>query len=144
MNNSILHLVARALRARRTVTWSYATGLTLSNPFHGLTRSQILKDVRETYLDEPIYYTYGVEYDAALDRSKLPNPEAYGIWAYAYLPPPEPTPPVVPHGTRIRSLVALRLQNEAQLLRSLGNIFDTAQADKLQEISEFLSRSTEK
>jgi hypothetical protein len=93
MNNSIPHLVARALRARRTVTWSYATGFTLRNRFHGLSRSQVLKDVRKTYLDEPKYYTYGLEYEPTLDRSKLPNPEAYGLLAYTHLPPPEPTPP---------------------------------------------------
>jgi hypothetical protein len=95
MNNSIPHLVARALRGRRTITWSYARGLTLSNPFHGLTRSQILKDVRKTHLEEPKYFNFGLEYEPSLDRSKLPNPEEYGIWAYAYPapPPPELTPP---------------------------------------------------
>jgi hypothetical protein len=140
MNNSIPHLVARALRGRRTVT----SGLTLINRFHGLTRSQILKEVRKTHLEDPKGFNYGVEYKPSLDRSKLPNPEAYGLEAYAHLPPPEPTPPAIHYSTRIRSLMALRLQNEAALLRSLGNIFDTTQADKLQEVAEFLSRSTEK
>jgi hypothetical protein len=93
MNNSIPHLVARALRGRRTVTWSYATGLTLSNRFHGHTRSQILKDVRFTHLEKPKYFNFGVEYEPSLDRSKLPNPEAYGLEAYAHLPPPVWTPP---------------------------------------------------
>jgi hypothetical protein len=93
MNNSIPHLVARALRGRRTITWSYATGLTQSNRFHGLTRSQILKDVRKTHLEEPKYFNFGLEYEPTLDRSTLPSPEDYGIWAYAHLPPPEPTPP---------------------------------------------------
>jgi ribosomal protein S6E (S10) len=45
----VLNLVARALRARRTVTWSDDTGFPLSNRFHGLTRSQILKDLRQSY-----------------------------------------------------------------------------------------------
>jgi hypothetical protein len=139
MNNTPPYLIARALRSGRIITWSYATGVTLSNRLHGLTRSQILKDVRHSYRLLPTEYTYGVEYDAALDRAKLPNPTAYGLSAYANLPPPPP--PAITYSTQIRSLVALRLQNEAQLLRSLGNIFDTAQADKLQEISEFLNRS---
>jgi hypothetical protein len=136
MNNSIAHLVARALRARRTITWSYQTGGG-SWYFHGFTRSQILKDVRRT----PVGFGYGIEYEPSLDRSKLPNPTAYGLEAYAYPEPTPPAQPAVPRDEQIRNLVALRLQNEAALLRSLGNIFDTAQADKLLEISEFLKRT---
>jgi hypothetical protein len=97
MNNTPPYLVARALRARRTVTWSYATGFTLSNRFHGLTRSQILKDVRHSYRLLPTEYSYGVEHDAALDHSKLPNPTAHGLAAYAHIsPPPPPVLPLTP------------------------------------------------
>jgi hypothetical protein len=67
--------------------------LTLSNRIYGLTRSQILKDVRETHIRAPNDFTYGVEYEPSLDRSKLPNTEAYGLQAYAHLPPPPFTPP---------------------------------------------------
>jgi hypothetical protein len=78
-NNSIAHLVARALRARRTVTWQYRQSQP-SNAcrFHGRTRSQILKDVRHDLKTAPDEYTYGLEYDAA--NSKLPN--GYGLQAY--------------------------------------------------------------
>jgi hypothetical protein len=99
MNNTPPYLVARALRARRTVTWSwsYVRGFTLSNRFHGLTRSQILKDVRHSYRLLPTEYSYGVEYDAALDHSKLPNPKAHGLAAYAHIsPPPPPVLPLTP------------------------------------------------
>jgi hypothetical protein len=91
MNNTPPYLVARALRARRTVIWSYATGFTLNNRFCGLTRSQILKDVRHSYRLLPTEYTYNVEYDVALDSSTLPNPAAHGISVYAH-----PTPSFVP------------------------------------------------
>jgi hypothetical protein len=138
MNNSIAHLVARALRARRTVIWGYRSGGT-STPYRVLSRSLILADVRSSDTD---VFWYGLALDCTIDRSKLPNPKSYGLNVYAYPEPTAPKPPAVPYTEQIRNLVALRLQNEAELLRSLGNIFDTAQADKLLEISEFLRRET--
>ena len=89
MNNSPAHLVARALRDRRTVTWSQSIyhGGGGSWRFHSMTRSQILKNVRDSTAQE---YNCGLEYDA----SRPPSTNGrYGLQAYAIIPkPPEPAP----------------------------------------------------
>ena len=87
MNNSPAHLVARALRDHRTVTWSYyGTGTGYWRFNNTLTRSQILKDVRRT----PNYLiTYGLEYDG---NRPTPNNGRYGLHAYAIIPEPSPAP----------------------------------------------------
>jgi hypothetical protein len=92
--NTPAHLVARALRARRTVTWQYRNHAPSGYwRFHGLTRSQILKDVRETLRTTPDDFRFGVEYEPSLDRAKMPNPSAYALEAYVVLPPPPPPAP---------------------------------------------------
>jgi hypothetical protein len=92
--NSTAHLVARALRARRTVTWQYRQyAISGSWRFHSLSRSQILKDVRQTLHTTPEEFRFDLEYEASIDRAKLPNPLGHSLDAYAYTPvPPQPPP----------------------------------------------------
>ena len=75
MNNAPAHLVARALRDRRTVTWQYVNGPSGYWQFHGLTRSQILRDVRDTPAGQ---FNYGVTASNTSGR--------YGLQAYAIIP----------------------------------------------------------
>ena len=76
MTNTPAHLVARALRDRRTVTWQYTTAPSGYWQFHGRTRSQILREVRDTPAGQ---FNYGITYDAS-----RPNTTGrYGLEAYA-------------------------------------------------------------
>jgi hypothetical protein len=106
--NTTAHLVARALRARRTVIWQYRLHASSGSwRFHGLSRSLILKDVRQTLLTTPDDFRFGLEYEPSLDLSKLPNPLGYSLGAYTHILPPPPPPP--PLTTEQRNANAQRL-----------------------------------
>lgn len=109
MNNSPAHLVARALRDRRTVTWQYHLHApNVSCRFYGFTRSQILKDVRRTPEDQ---FRFGVEYDA----SRPPSTNGrYGLQAYAIIPEPPAAPPTDAAAARVdlrRLIILAQLDN---------------------------------
>jgi hypothetical protein len=128
--NTPAHLVARALRARRTVTWQYKKHIPSGSwRFHGLTRSQILKDVRETIRTTPDDFRFGVEYEPSLDWAKLPNPKAYGLEAYAILPPPAPTPPPPTReqlNAELEKLYIERIAEAARIIARLNPALATA------------------
>jgi hypothetical protein len=106
--NTTAHLVARALRARRTVTWQYTTG-GASWRFHKLSRSQILKEVRQTLLDTEHDFRFGLEYSESHKRADAPNPLGFGIGAYAYLPEPPPAPPAPTREERLLATQQLHI-----------------------------------
>jgi hypothetical protein len=121
--NTAAHLVARALRARRTVTWQYKPNASHGSwRFHGLTRAQILKDVRETLRTTPDDFRFGVEYDTSYDRAKLPNPTAYGLEAYARVPPPTPPAPPPTPEQRKATLEQLYVERIAVTARALTDL----------------------
>lgn len=139
--NTPAHLVARALRDRRTIIWQYALnqGAGGSWRFHGLTRSQILKAVRRTPAGE---FNYGVEYDP----SRPPSTNGrYGLQTYTSTPPaPEPRDHDAVRTTYLRNEHDRVIHYVTQAQALLAEHGHAAAADQAQQLLHIVTTLTPK
>lgn len=130
--NSTAHLVARALRDRRIVTWSYFNSGTGYWRFHNKTRSQILRDVRRTPEN---LFNYGLEHDP----SRQPSTNGrHGLQAYRIEPQPAPAPAPAPRDNATE-LAALYLK---RIARDFDALSETDKRYILLQLSERLTLKT--
>jgi hypothetical protein len=116
--NTIPHLVARALRDRQRITYSYINGGTGFAYGRNVSRSYILSDVRAS---DPNLYRFGIYLDPSRTKRTLSD--------YRIEPPAEPVKPVECIDLQLHALALERIRSGIETLAQ----YNPTLAKKIQE-----------